>query len=196
MESQQVGDIMHGKVTKLVSFGAFVQISDGIEGLVHISELAAHHVEKPEEVVQVGDDIEVKVIEIEPQRRRLSLSIKRLHEEEGEEGETGEEEAPQTDEETTAAEASPAVEATEEEQYVEASNLELSDEIFPDRPSDTLSMDIDEESSTEPMLTDAVELEDAVSEEDETIADAATEADAEDSTGATTEDAASDDAEK
>jgi len=127
VDAHQVGDIMTGTVTKLVSFGAFVQISEGIEGLVHISELAAHHVEKPEEVVAVGDEIEVKVIEIDAQRRRLSLSIKRLHEEEEPEGEAGEEAAAEAVEQ-----AEPA--ADEEEQFSEATNLGLSEEVFPDRP--------------------------------------------------------------
>jgi small subunit ribosomal protein S1 len=63
-------------VTKLVPFGAFVKVADGIEGLVHISELAERHVEVPEAVVNVGDKIEVKVIDIDTVRRRISLSLK------------------------------------------------------------------------------------------------------------------------
>src|SRR4029077_9868604 len=65
-------------VTKVVTFGAFVEILDGVEGLVHISELAQHHVENPREVVQPGDTIRVKVLEIDSERRRLSLSVKRV----------------------------------------------------------------------------------------------------------------------
>src|SRR5690606_37958421 len=61
-----------------VTFGAFVEILDGVEGLVHISELAAHHVENPREVVQPGDVVRVKILEIDSERRRLSLSIKRV----------------------------------------------------------------------------------------------------------------------
>ena len=71
-------DVVHGKVTKAVTFGAFVEIVPGVEGLVHISELAAHHVENPREVVQNGQDVLVKIIEIDAERRRLSLSIKRV----------------------------------------------------------------------------------------------------------------------
>ena len=67
-----------GTVTKVVTFGAFVEILDGVEGLVHISELAAHHVENPREVVQPGDEIRVKILEIDSERRRLSLSAKRV----------------------------------------------------------------------------------------------------------------------
>ena len=71
-------DVVHGRVTKAVTFGAFVEIVPGVEGLVHISELAAHHVENPREVVQNGQDVLVKIIEIDAERRRLSLSIKRV----------------------------------------------------------------------------------------------------------------------
>lgn len=76
---QQVGQIVRGRVTKLVSFGAFVRIEDrpdGFEGLVHNSELAAGHVDKPEDVVQVGDELHVKVIDVDPKRRRITLSRK------------------------------------------------------------------------------------------------------------------------
>ena len=73
-----VGDIVEGRVTKLVAFGSFVEIYAGIEGLVHISELANRHVERPDEIVQVGEIIAVKIIEIDSDRRRLSLSIKRV----------------------------------------------------------------------------------------------------------------------
>ncbi|HEX2074463.1 MAG TPA: S1 RNA-binding domain-containing protein, partial [Geodermatophilus sp.] len=68
------------KVTKLVPFGAFVRVDEGIEGLVHISELAERHVEIPEQVVQVGDEILVKVIDIDLDRRRISLSLKQANE--------------------------------------------------------------------------------------------------------------------
>lgn len=75
----QVGDVVEGEVTKLVPFGAFVKVAEGIEGLIHISELAEHHVEAPEAVVNVGDRIEVKVIDIDTIRRRISLSLKQVH---------------------------------------------------------------------------------------------------------------------
>ena len=71
-------DVVHGRVTKVVTFGAFVEILPGVEGLVHISELAEHHVETPREVVAQGDRVEVKIIEMDPDRRRLSLSVKRV----------------------------------------------------------------------------------------------------------------------
>ncbi len=74
----RVGDIVEGRVTKIVAFGAFVEIYAGIEGLVHISELANRHVERPDEIVSVGQTVYVKIIEIDSGRRRLSLSIKRV----------------------------------------------------------------------------------------------------------------------
>ncbi len=70
-------DILEGKVTKVVAFGAFVEIVPGVEGLVHISELAEHHVETPGEVVQPGQEVWVRILEIDEERRRISLSVKR-----------------------------------------------------------------------------------------------------------------------
>jgi small subunit ribosomal protein S1 len=75
-----IGQVVPGKVTKLVPFGAFVRVQDGIEGLVHISELAERHVEIPEQVVNVGDELLVKVIDIDLERRRISLSLKQANE--------------------------------------------------------------------------------------------------------------------
>ena len=75
-----VGQIVPGKVTKLVPFGAFVRVEEGIEGLIHISELAERHVEVPDQVVGVGEDIMVKVIDIDLERRRISLSLKQADE--------------------------------------------------------------------------------------------------------------------
>ena len=78
--THQIGQVVPGKVTKLVPFGSFVRVDEGIEGLVHISELAERHVEIPEQVVQVGDEIFVKVIDIDLERRRISLSLKQANE--------------------------------------------------------------------------------------------------------------------
>jgi small subunit ribosomal protein S1 len=72
------GDVVVGRITKVVTFGAFAEILSGVEGLVHISELADHHVENPRDVVNQGDEVNVKVIEIDAERRRLSLSLKRV----------------------------------------------------------------------------------------------------------------------
>lgn len=75
-----IGQVVPGRVTKLVPFGAFVRVEDGIEGLVHISELAQRHVEVPDQVVKVGSEIFVKVIDIDLERRRISLSLKQANE--------------------------------------------------------------------------------------------------------------------
>ena len=78
VDTYNVNDELAGKVTKVVTFGAFVEILDGVEGLVHISELAPHHVESPREIVHPGDEIRVRILEIDSERRRLSLSAKRV----------------------------------------------------------------------------------------------------------------------
>jgi small subunit ribosomal protein S1 len=78
VSTHRSGDVLEGTVTKVVAFGAFVEILPGVEGLVHISELADHHVESPSEVVEPGAKLNVKILEIDEERRRLSLSIKRV----------------------------------------------------------------------------------------------------------------------
>jgi len=78
--THQLNQIVPGIVTKLVPFGAFVRVDDGIEGLVHISELAEGHIELPEQVVQVGAEVFVRVIDIDLERRRISLSLKQANE--------------------------------------------------------------------------------------------------------------------
>ena len=78
--SHRVGELVYGRVTKLVPFGSFVQVGDGIEGLVHISEMSAHHVDLPEQVVTPGEELWVKIIDLDLQRRRISLSIKQAAE--------------------------------------------------------------------------------------------------------------------
>ncbi len=80
LASYHENDVVEGRVTKVVTFGAFVEILPGVEGLVHISELAQHHVENPREVVSQGQAVNVKIIEIDGERRRLSLSLKRVEE--------------------------------------------------------------------------------------------------------------------
>jgi small subunit ribosomal protein S1 len=80
LDSYGEGDVVEGRVTKVVTFGAFVEILPGVEGLVHISELAQHHVENPREVVSQGDPVNVLILEIDGERRRLSLSLKRVEE--------------------------------------------------------------------------------------------------------------------
>src|SRR3954469_1928817 len=112
VSTYRVGDELVGKVTKVVTFGSFVEILEGVEGLVHISELAAHHVESPRELVAPGDELRVKILEIDSERRRLSLSIKRVEDQilpvEG-----------------SSAGGSPAVD------YDDAPELGLSEDVFP-----------------------------------------------------------------
>ncbi len=73
------GDVVKGKVTKLTNFGVFVELEPGLEGLLHISELADHKVDSPEEVVNVGDEIEVKVLRVDRGERKIGLSRKKAH---------------------------------------------------------------------------------------------------------------------
>jgi small subunit ribosomal protein S1 len=128
------GDVVDGRITKIVAFGAFVQILPGVEGLVHISELAQHHVESPAEVVRPGDELQVKILEVDDSRRRLSLSVKRV---EGQELPTREpsddvviEEAP-ADAELVPPEAEAAPEAPPDEAVPEAPAEEAPPEEAP-----------------------------------------------------------------
>ncbi|MBR3690387.1 MAG: S1 RNA-binding domain-containing protein, partial [Eggerthellaceae bacterium] len=83
VESYPVGTIVDGKVTKIVPFGAFIELGNSIEGLVHISEMAGRHIDTPAQVVKAGADVKVKVMEINAERRRISLSMKAAAEELG-----------------------------------------------------------------------------------------------------------------
>jgi small subunit ribosomal protein S1 len=117
VDTYNVGDELEGKVTKVVTFGAFVEILDGVEGLVHISELAPHHVESPREIVHPGDEIRVKILEIDSERRRLSLSAKRVEDQILPVARPGEPQAePELEPEPGAEPAEPAAEADAEPQ--------------------------------------------------------------------------------
>ena len=96
-QSYQPGQLVKGKVTKITNFGVFIGLEDGLEGLLHISELAEHKVENPEEVVKVGDDIEVKVLRVDTDERKIGLSLKRVEWGEEEERAAAEAEAAETD---------------------------------------------------------------------------------------------------
>jgi len=153
MDTYSVGDVLEGKVTKVVSFGAFVEILDGVEGLVHISELAQHHVENPREVVSQGDSVKAKIIEVDAERRRLSLSLKRV-------------------------EGGGVTERAEDAEVVEGTpNLDLSEEVFPESSAAPEAPPLDEaEPEAEPELEPAAEepeLEPAAEEPaDEPVAEA------------------------
>ena len=99
VKNYPVGSIVEGTVTKLVPFGAFVDLGEGIEGLVHISEMASRHVDVPSQVSNVGDPVQVKVMDIDMDRRRISLSMKAAAETLGVEIEVAELEKPETDDE-------------------------------------------------------------------------------------------------
>jgi small subunit ribosomal protein S1 len=119
LDSYGPGDVLAGKVTKVVAFGAFVEIVPGVEGLVHISELAEHHVESPSDVVEPGGEVRVRILEIDEERRRISLSIKRV-------SEGG---LPLRDALQPVADANAAAAAPDE-----VPNLDLSEEVFSESP--------------------------------------------------------------
>jgi small subunit ribosomal protein S1 len=77
-DKYQPGQVIRGKVTKITNFGVFVGLEDGLEGLLHISELADHKVENPEDVVKVGEEIEVKILRVDTEERKIGLSRKRV----------------------------------------------------------------------------------------------------------------------
>jgi len=80
VRAHRVGEVISGTVTKNIDFGSFVEVADGVEGLVHVSELAPHRVERPSDVVKVGDEVQVRIIDIDSARRRLSLSVRAVEE--------------------------------------------------------------------------------------------------------------------
>jgi small subunit ribosomal protein S1 len=126
IDTYDQGDVIEGRVTKVVTFGAFIEIVPGVEGLVHISELAQHHVENPREVVSQGEAVRAKIIEMDPERRRLSLSLKRVDEGDAARGEgapelgLSEEVFAESEADTTAAEDVPAEEL---DQSIEADSV-------------------------------------------------------------------------
>lgn len=105
------GDVVEGKIKKIVTFGVFAEVADGVEALVHISEMAQEHVESPEQIAAVGDVVRAKIVDIDLDRRRVSLSIKKLLEEE-QRDESGD----QAVEQETAAEEKDKTEETEQEE--------------------------------------------------------------------------------
>jgi len=154
LEQYHEGDEVEGKVTKVVTFGAFVEIMPGVEGLVHISELAQHHVENPREVVSQGDLVKAKIIEVDAERRRLSLSLKRV----------------EGDAVTQRADDSEAVEGTP--------NLDLSEEVFPEG-GEQPAAEVEEELVAEAAPVEEAPVEEPSAEEPEAAAEPEPEAAAE-----------------
>lgn len=80
LENNKDGDVVKGKVVNLVDFGAFVRLEEGVEGLVHVSEISHNHVEKPSDELEIDQEIEVKILSVHPEEKRIALSIKALEE--------------------------------------------------------------------------------------------------------------------
>jgi small subunit ribosomal protein S1 len=139
VDSYREDDVVEGRVAKVVTFGAFVEILPGVEGLVHISELASHHVENPREVVAQGQAVNVRILEIDGERRRLSLSLKRVEE--------GEQPVPRAD-------GAESVHTTPD--------LKLSEEAFPATAAATVVEEVveaDDEQATGPAEAEVAEAE-------------------------------------
>ena len=148
LETYNEGDTVEGKVTKVVTFGAFVEIMPGVEGLVHISELAQHHVENPREIVSQGDLVEAKIIEVDAERRRLSLSLKRV-------------------------EGGGVTQRADDSEPVEGTPaLDLSEEVFPEGAAEAPPLEGADELAAEPVAEAEAETEPAAEAEAEPVAEA------------------------
>jgi small subunit ribosomal protein S1 len=171
VDTYNVDDELAGKVTKVVTFGAFVEILDGVEGLVHISELAPHHVESPREVVHPGEEIRVRILEIDSERRRLSLSAKRVEDQilplsrpedgavvEGVE-DTADKEGEGTGAETTAEVPSPEAEIEQQVPEAEAVEVPSEAEAAPEVPeAEAVEVASEAEAAPEVPEAEAVEV--------------------------------------
>ncbi|HZN21829.1 MAG TPA: S1 RNA-binding domain-containing protein, partial [Gaiellaceae bacterium] len=150
IDAYEQGDVVEGRVTKVVTFGAFVEVVPGVEGLVHISELATHHVENPREIVQQGETVRAKIIEMDAERRRLSLSLKRVEEGESARPGIGDETAPdlglseEVFTEQPAAEAEAAAEPVTEAEAVGVPEDEVVEEAAPAPADEPVSEVADE----------------------------------------------------
>jgi small subunit ribosomal protein S1 len=202
VSTHRPGDVLEGSVTKVVAFGAFVEILPGVEGLVHISELADHHVESPSEVVEPGTTLNVKILEIDEERRRLSLSIKRV---EGQNmpmqdlgaqiaeasGETSEAEAPQDEAEQAEPEVTEEAdqvqdEGAEAEPEADAEAEQVEDEAVEAEP-EAAEPEAEEPQDEEPQAEEAQDEEPRAEATEEAAPEAEAEADAEPAAEATDE---------
>jgi small subunit ribosomal protein S1 len=175
VERHGEGDEVEGRVTKVVTFGAFVEIVPGVEGLVHISELAQHHVENPREVVSQGDLVRVLVLEVDADRRRLSLSMKRVEGEQPERQSAPEAEAEETEtstvadaEEVDASTVADAEEGVVEEVAAEELPVTESGEAEPEPLLEDEGPTAEEASSEQPADGDQATVELELGEADET----------------------------
>ena len=151
IDAYEQGDVVEGRVTKVVTFGAFVEVVPGVEGLVHISELAAHHVENPREIVEQGTTVRAKIIEMDAERRRLSLSLKRVEEGESARPGIGEDATP---------------------------DLGLSEEVFTEQPAAEAEPYAEAVPDAEPAAEPVSEAEAVGVPEDEVVEESAPEAEA------------------
>ncbi len=94
-EKYSVGDVASVRIVKLMTFGAFAEIVPGVDGLIHISQLADHRVDKPEDVVREGDTVDARITAIDEEHKKVSLSIRALLESAPMEGDEDSEEAPE-----------------------------------------------------------------------------------------------------
>jgi small subunit ribosomal protein S1 len=152
----KAGEVIEGEVTKLVPFGAFVRVADGIEGLVHISELSESHVESAEEIAQVGDRVRVRVVDVDVSRRRVSLSMRRVDEEPGIEPEIEAEveKAPSAEEAPAEAPAPEAAPEPEQPAAPEAAEAEPEPEVTPEPSEPAAEEESDEDVSLESIVQD------------------------------------------
>ncbi len=175
VKSYPEGAIISGKVTKLVPFGAFVELGDGVEGLVHISEMAKGHVETPEQVTSVGAEVSVKVMDVDVERRRISLSMRAAAQTLGDEDDDEDEIESVRDE----AESVGVAEATEsEEAELDESDAETDEEAEAVTPeAEDAATDVVEEVEAAADTEQADEAE--ADTEDAGVAEAADDGDAE-----------------
>jgi small subunit ribosomal protein S1 len=165
ISTHRPGDVLEGSVTKVVAFGAFVEILPGVEGLVHISELADHHVENPSEVVEPGSTLNVKILEIDEERRRLSLSIKRVEGQNMPMGDLGEQLAEAADAEGPET-APPEASAAQPEESTEEAPAEQPEESAEEAPPEASAAQPEEAPPEAPAEEDPV----AVEPQDEALA--------------------------
>jgi small subunit ribosomal protein S1 len=153
-EKHRAGHVIEGEVTKIVPFGAFVRVADGIEGLVHISKLSEQHVESADEIVQVGEQVRVKVEDVDVARRRVSLSMRGV-EEAAAEPEIAAEVAPEPEAESEAAvEPEPAPEPATEARAPVAEPQKEAEEIAPEGEPPAEAEGEDEDISLESIVED------------------------------------------
>ncbi|MCG2807254.1 MAG: 30S ribosomal protein S1 [Coriobacteriia bacterium] len=167
-----VGSLLEGKVTKLVPFGAFVELGDGVEGLVHISEMAKGHVETPDQVAAVGDEVHIKVMDVDLDRRRISLSMRAAAEALGIEIIVPERELPEGEEAADETAEVAADETAEEAVAEEAVEVEVAEEVA----EETAEVEVAEEVAEETVEVEVAE-EAVVEAEVEVAEEAADEAD-------------------